>query len=123
MNKRSLHAEFVPAGHWGGEVPVYDDQTALEIIGRAQEVGLAVSGIEMVQPEELDRVDLPRPGILRDAERASSWVQARSFVEMLAGRGLYFAVVIESPWSTRLARVRSFARMIVHDNTSHPVER
>lgn len=118
MNAKDIYLEFAAVGTPAGPALILDDHAALELITRAQQAGLAISEIEMVRPADLAHVDpLPRR-MLRDAERFSSWNQARSFVEMLAGRGLYFLVAIESPWSTRLARLRSFVRMLVRDNTA-----
>lgn len=121
MNASAIQAEFAASGVPAGEGLVYDDRTALKFISRAQEEGLAISAVEMVQPGEAGRIAPPRQRILADAERLKSWDQARSFIEMLAGRGLYFLVVIESPWSTRLARVRSVVGGLIRDQTSHPL--
>ena len=116
MTAKGLYEEFAAAGTTAGAALVFDDHTALELIKRAQEAGLAISDIDMVRPTELDSV-LPAR-FLRDPERVSSWNDARSFVEMLGGRGLYFQVVLESAWSTRLARLRSAMRTVARDNTS-----
>ncbi len=118
MNAKSLYAEFAAAGTTAGAALVFDDHTAFELINRAQQAGLAISGIEMVRPTELGSVELLPARFLRDPERVLSWSDARSFVEMLAGRGVYFLVALESPWSTRLARLRSLVRMVVRDNTA-----
>ncbi len=115
MTAKGLYEEFAAAGTTAGAALVFDDHTALELINRAQQAGLAISGIEMVRPTELGSVEPLPAQFLRDSERVSSWSDARSFVEMLAGRGVYFLVALESPWSTRLARLRSLVRMLVRD--------
>ena len=118
MTAKGLYEDFAAAGTTAGAALVFDDHTALELVKRAQEAGLAISDIDMVRPTELDSVKLLPARFLRDPERVSSWNDARSFVEMLAGRGLYFQVVLESAWSTRLARLRSAMRTVARDNTS-----
>ena len=79
---------------------------------------MAIAGIEMVHPGELDRREPLASRIVQRSARTASWNQARSYVEMLAGRGLYFQVALESRWSTRLARVREFMRLMGRDATS-----
>ena len=121
MNAKSLYSEFAAKGTGAGPATVFDEYTALDLVNRAHQGGLAISGIEMVRPAELDDVE-PLPGrVLRDSERLLSWSQARSFVEMLAGKGLYFQVALETPWSRRLAQLRSLGRMLVRDNTTSRV--
>ncbi len=118
MKPKNLYAKFASSAMMAGSVRVFDEHTALELIASAQEAGLAISDIEMVRSTDLNSVEPLPSRILDDAERALSWTQARSFVDMLAGRELYFVVVIESPWSTRMARIRAFLRMLVRDNTT-----
>lgn len=119
MNARDLYAGFPPSAGRVGRLPVHDDRTALAFVDRARQAGLAISAIEMLRGDELGSVEPPAARILGGAERMSSWDDARSFIEMVAGRGLHFLVVVESPWSTRLARVRSAVSMLVRDSTSH----
>lgn len=119
MNARDLYAEFRPSAGRVGQLPVHDDRTALAFVDRARQAGLAISAVEMFRADALRIVEPPPARILGGAERMSSWDEARSFLEMVAGRGLLFLVVVESPWSTRLARVRSTVSMLVRDSTSH----
>ena len=120
VNAKGLHLEFAARALAVGSVFLFDEEAILDLIIRAQQEGLAISGIEMVRRADADRCELLRGRILRDSERRASWRQARSFVEMLAGRGLYFQIVFESPWSTGLARLRFMMRTLFHDNTSFP---
>ena len=120
VNAKGLHQEFAAQALAVGSVFLFDEEATLDLISRAQQEGLAVSGIEMVRRADADRCEPLRGRMLRDSERLASWGQARSFVEMLAGRGLYFQVVFESPWSTRLARLRFMMRTVSHDSTSFP---
>jgi hypothetical protein len=118
VNAKQLSAKFADVGTSIGPLTFFDEHVALAFIRCAQESGLAISRVEMAGSDELHHVDRMPARILPDSERRTSWAHARSFVEMLAGRGLYFVVSLESPWSTRMARLRSMIRMVVRDNTS-----
>ena len=54
VTAKGLYEEFAAAGTTAGAALVFDDHTALELIKRAQEAGLAISDIDMVRPTELD---------------------------------------------------------------------
>jgi hypothetical protein len=118
MNAKELRREFATAAVATDPTFVYDERTALDLIARAQEEDVAIARIEMVRAEDLGRMEPPERRVLRDADRRASWRTAQSHVEMLAGRGLYFEVSLESAWSTTVARTRSFLRKLVFDGTS-----
>ncbi len=118
MNAKRLASEFAATAIRTGPVFVLDEPTTLDLISRAQQENVAISGIDMVRPGDLDSFEPLENRLLSHLERLSSWRDARSFVEMLGGRGLYFQVMLESAWSTRLARLRSAMRTVVRDNTS-----
>ena len=115
-----LCKEFASMAKSVGPVYVFDEQTALDLIRRAREEDVAISGIEMVRPIDIDDFQSLGGSRLTRKKRRTSWGDARSFVEMLAGRGLYFQVAFESAWSTKLARFRASMQMAVRDGTSSP---
>ena len=78
MNAGDLHAEFRPSAGQSGQLPVYDDRTALTFVDRARQAGLAISAVEMLRADELGSVEPPAARILGAAERMSSWDEARS---------------------------------------------
>jgi hypothetical protein len=110
MSARRLMAEFRTRGVAVGDGMVFDADTALALIRRAEQVYVAVVGVEQVRAEELDgyRPMSGRP--LRDMERIRSWGSARSYVEALADRGLYFDVTLESGPATWVAKLKYLFR-------------
>ena len=118
MNAKRLTSEFAATAIRTAPALVLDEPTTLDLISRARQAKVAISGIDMVRPGDLDSFEPLENRLLSHLERLSSWRDARSFVEMLGGRGLYFQVMLESVWSTRLARLRSAMHTIARDNTS-----
>ncbi len=106
MNGHRLQSEFAARGRRVGHVIVFDERTALNLIDRAEEKYVAVSAVESVRAEDLASYEPPSADAMNEAERLRSWASARDFVEMLAGRGLYFDVVFESRLATYFARLR-----------------
>jgi hypothetical protein len=102
-----VRREFAPRGVQAGTVVLFDEASALALIRRAEEERIAIAGVDQVRAEGLCDYDPLRGHALSPLERLSSWRQARLFVEGLAGRGLLFDVVLESPWRSYLALWRS----------------
>ncbi len=96
----------VEAGH----TVVFDEDTAVALIDRAEHEYVAVASVEPIPREDLSLYEAPRGHAMTDMERLRSWSNARAFVENLSGRDLYFDVVFESWWATYLARFRYLAR-------------
>ncbi len=118
MTAKRLASEFAATAIRTGPVFVLDEPTTLHLISRAQQENVAISGIDMVRPADLDSFEPLENRLLSHLERLSSWGDARSFVEILRGRELHFQVALESAWSTRLARLRSAMHTVARDNTS-----
>ena len=103
-------AEFDAQGLRAGSIVIFDERTALALLGRAEKEYIAVAGIDQVSPGERHRYEPLGGRRLADLERLVSWRQARSFVEALSGRGLYFEVVLERPLRTHVAKLKYLFR-------------
>jgi len=110
MTGRALRSEFETFSVSAGDAMVYDEQTALSLIRRAEEEYVAVVGVEPMRADALSAYAAPGHRSLTDEERLRSWYSAREFVESLCGRDLYFDVVLESPMATYLAKLRYLFR-------------
>ena len=106
MTGAGLRSEFEGQGLRIGHVVVFDERTALKLIDRAEEEYVAVADVQSVRGADVDTYEAPNAHPMNEGERLGSWSKARDFVEMLAGRGLYFDVVLESRSSTYVARLR-----------------
>ena len=106
VSAKALRSELEGLGVTAGRTTVYDDRTALALIGRAEDEHVAVVGVEPVWRGHLSAYARPPARRLGDVERLRSWDSARAFVDALAGRGLYFDIVLEQPLATWLAKVR-----------------
>jgi hypothetical protein len=110
MTSRAVRSEFKHRGVVTASGQVFDDETALSLIDRAERDYVAVSSVEPIRAVDLSAYAPPEAPSLTDLERLRSWSSARDFVKSLSGRELYFDVILESPWATFLAKLRYMFR-------------
>jgi hypothetical protein len=110
MTGRALQAEFERQGVPAGRAMVFNEDTAVMLVNRAEDEYVAVASVEAIPKKDVPVYQAPRGYSMKDVERLRSWSNARAFVEDLSGRDVYFDVVFEPSWATYVARFRYLAR-------------